>query len=190
VDPVPDPLLLRKSGSAGNRSRDLWICSQELWPLDHQLTSPTSGGRSVGIVRLRTKCHGVLILVLVVETLIRSRWLGYVLLSTTSTVQCVQLERSIPTSVGQTVLQTSKEISLLLQDPKLHYGFQKNPSVETILSQIFQSPFANNICLETILLLFSPMILGLLSSLFPSYFSAKILFVFLISPMYATYIIH
>jgi hypothetical protein len=35
VDPIPDPLLLRKSGSAGNRTRDLWICSQELWPLDH-----------------------------------------------------------------------------------------------------------------------------------------------------------
>jgi hypothetical protein len=39
VHPVPDPLLLRKSGSAGNRSWDLWICSQKLWPLDH------SGGR-------------------------------------------------------------------------------------------------------------------------------------------------
>jgi hypothetical protein len=36
VDPIPDPLLLRKSGSAGNRTRDLWICSQELWPLDHR----------------------------------------------------------------------------------------------------------------------------------------------------------
>jgi hypothetical protein len=36
VDPVPDPLLLRKSGSAGNRTRDLWISSQELWPLDHR----------------------------------------------------------------------------------------------------------------------------------------------------------
>jgi hypothetical protein len=35
VDPVPDPLLLRKSGSAGNRTRDLCICSQKLWPLDH-----------------------------------------------------------------------------------------------------------------------------------------------------------
>jgi hypothetical protein len=33
VDPVPDPLLLRKSGSAGNGTRDPWICSQELWPL-------------------------------------------------------------------------------------------------------------------------------------------------------------
>jgi hypothetical protein len=36
VDPVPDPLLHRKSGSAGNRTRDLWICSQELWLLDHR----------------------------------------------------------------------------------------------------------------------------------------------------------
>jgi hypothetical protein len=36
VDPVPDPLLLRKSGSAGNRTWDLWICNQEIWPLDHR----------------------------------------------------------------------------------------------------------------------------------------------------------
>jgi hypothetical protein len=36
VEPVPDPPLLRKSGSAGNRIRGLWICSQELWPLDHR----------------------------------------------------------------------------------------------------------------------------------------------------------
>jgi hypothetical protein len=36
VDPVPDPLLLRNSGSTGNRAWDLWICSQELWPLDHR----------------------------------------------------------------------------------------------------------------------------------------------------------
>jgi hypothetical protein len=33
VDPVLDPLLPRKSGNAGNRTRDLWICSH--WPLDH-----------------------------------------------------------------------------------------------------------------------------------------------------------
>jgi hypothetical protein len=30
VDPVPDPLLLRKHGTAGNRTRDLWTCSQKL----------------------------------------------------------------------------------------------------------------------------------------------------------------
>jgi hypothetical protein len=36
VDSVPDPLLLRKCGSAGNRTRDLWICNQEPWPLDHR----------------------------------------------------------------------------------------------------------------------------------------------------------
>jgi hypothetical protein len=36
VDSIPDPLLLRKSGSTRNRTRNLWICSQELWPLDHR----------------------------------------------------------------------------------------------------------------------------------------------------------
>jgi hypothetical protein len=36
VDPVPDPLHLRKCGSAENRSRDICICSQELWALDHR----------------------------------------------------------------------------------------------------------------------------------------------------------
>jgi hypothetical protein len=36
MDPVPDPLLLRKCGSAENRTRDLRIWSQELWPLDHR----------------------------------------------------------------------------------------------------------------------------------------------------------
>jgi hypothetical protein len=36
VDPVPDTLLLRKSGSTGNRTRDVWVSSQELWPLDHK----------------------------------------------------------------------------------------------------------------------------------------------------------
>jgi hypothetical protein len=30
VDPVLDPRLLRKCESAGNRTWDLWICSQEL----------------------------------------------------------------------------------------------------------------------------------------------------------------
>jgi hypothetical protein len=30
VDPISDPLLLRQSGNARNRPRDLWICSQEL----------------------------------------------------------------------------------------------------------------------------------------------------------------
>jgi hypothetical protein len=30
VDPIPDPLALRKSGSMVNWTWDLWICSQEL----------------------------------------------------------------------------------------------------------------------------------------------------------------
>jgi hypothetical protein len=43
VDPVPDPLLLRKSGNAENRIRTSGSVSQELWPLDHRggLLSPT-----------------------------------------------------------------------------------------------------------------------------------------------------
>jgi hypothetical protein len=34
VDPVPDPLPLRKSGGTENRTRDPWLCIQELRPLD------------------------------------------------------------------------------------------------------------------------------------------------------------
>jgi hypothetical protein len=45
VDPVPDLLLFRKSGRAGNRTRDLWICSQKLWALDH-----TDGRRYIAII--------------------------------------------------------------------------------------------------------------------------------------------
>jgi hypothetical protein len=36
VDPVSDPLLFRKSGSAGNRTRDLSVCSLKLWLLYHR----------------------------------------------------------------------------------------------------------------------------------------------------------
>jgi hypothetical protein len=35
MDSIPAPLLFRISGSAGNQTRDFWVCSQELWPLDH-----------------------------------------------------------------------------------------------------------------------------------------------------------
>jgi hypothetical protein len=36
VDPVPNQLLLRKSGSAGNQTRDLCISGQKLWPLEYR----------------------------------------------------------------------------------------------------------------------------------------------------------
>jgi hypothetical protein len=36
VGPVPDPLVLWKSGSARNRTRDFWVCSEELSPLDQR----------------------------------------------------------------------------------------------------------------------------------------------------------
>jgi hypothetical protein len=47
MDPVPDPLILRKSGSAGNRTRVLWVCSQELWPLDHRYTHTHTHTRGI-----------------------------------------------------------------------------------------------------------------------------------------------
>jgi hypothetical protein len=34
-EPRSRPTTSQKICSAGNRTRDLWICSQELWPLDH-----------------------------------------------------------------------------------------------------------------------------------------------------------
>jgi hypothetical protein len=33
VDPVPGALFLRKFGSGRNQTHDLWICSQEIWPI-------------------------------------------------------------------------------------------------------------------------------------------------------------
>jgi hypothetical protein len=51
VDLVPDTLLLRKSGSGGNRTRDLWVCSQELLPNAAEIpvaAVPTSESRSGG----------------------------------------------------------------------------------------------------------------------------------------------
>jgi hypothetical protein len=51
VDPVPGPLFLRKSGSAGNRARVHWIWGQELWPLDHRGS----------LDRLRSKSYGVFV---------------------------------------------------------------------------------------------------------------------------------
>jgi hypothetical protein len=36
MNPVSDRLLLRKSGSTENRTRDLWMCSKGHWPLDHR----------------------------------------------------------------------------------------------------------------------------------------------------------
>jgi hypothetical protein len=45
VDPAPKPTTFKKSGRFGNRTRDLWICSQKLWPLDH-----TGGSKFIGSV--------------------------------------------------------------------------------------------------------------------------------------------
>jgi hypothetical protein len=51
VDPVPEPLLLRKSGRAGNQTRDLWIWSQKLLTTSTQRRS-TSSCNTILITRL------------------------------------------------------------------------------------------------------------------------------------------
>jgi len=56
VDPVPDPLLLRKSGSAGDRTRDLCICSQKLWPLDHRGGLKSTKGAEICVLTYFTTC--------------------------------------------------------------------------------------------------------------------------------------
>jgi hypothetical protein len=57
VDPVPGPLLLRKSGSTGNQTQDLWICGQEQQrvhiksvALVHEQTIPSGRRLSVKLV--------------------------------------------------------------------------------------------------------------------------------------------
>jgi hypothetical protein len=52
VDPVPDPLLLRKSRSAGYRTWDLCVSIKELSPLDHR------GGRHESKAIPFTGCWG------------------------------------------------------------------------------------------------------------------------------------
>jgi hypothetical protein len=51
VDPVPDPLLLRISSSAGIWTWDLWICSEKLWSLDNR-----GDRRDVTIPRIGVQC--------------------------------------------------------------------------------------------------------------------------------------
>jgi hypothetical protein len=77
MDPVPDPLLLRKSGSAGNRTRGLGVCSQELWPRDHRR------GRSKVIRYIISSC--VIILLKGVEV---SWWWSWWSKSSSSSSSC------------------------------------------------------------------------------------------------------
>jgi hypothetical protein len=64
VDSVSDPLLLIKCGSTGNRTRDLWISSQKLRPLDHR------GGRPVCLFVYCTSLGWQM--VMIVEQLVES----------------------------------------------------------------------------------------------------------------------
>jgi hypothetical protein len=62
---IIEELLERKSSGTGKEQRINGRGDPSRWPRDTlypqklALTSPTSDGRSVGIVRLRTKSHGV-----------------------------------------------------------------------------------------------------------------------------------
>jgi hypothetical protein len=49
VDPVPDPLLVRKSGRARNRT-------QELWPLDHRGGQKTTVASKNGSTEMSRNC--------------------------------------------------------------------------------------------------------------------------------------
>jgi hypothetical protein len=40
LDPVSEKLFLRKSDSARNRTRNIWVRSEELWPLGHKGRPP------------------------------------------------------------------------------------------------------------------------------------------------------
>jgi hypothetical protein len=55
VDPVPDPLLLRKSGSTGNRTRTSGSVARN-WPLDHRGSQILIMGnlQSIKLWRLKT----------------------------------------------------------------------------------------------------------------------------------------
>jgi hypothetical protein len=57
VDAVPDPLVLRISGSAGNRAQDLWICSQGLWPLDHRCGPASVTPPDISVSSIYIKCN-------------------------------------------------------------------------------------------------------------------------------------
>jgi hypothetical protein len=58
VDPVPGPLLCRKFGSAGNRTQDLWVSSQEIigrkssGPMSIEVRLPTVGIRRADHTKL------------------------------------------------------------------------------------------------------------------------------------------
>jgi hypothetical protein len=61
VDTVPDPLLLRISDSAGNRTQVIWVRSQELWPLDHR------GGIRLVTIIIRDDVTSICVVANVVE---------------------------------------------------------------------------------------------------------------------------
>jgi hypothetical protein len=71
-----EELLGRNKRGSGQENRDYcrrdpsrWSCST-IYPQKLALTSPSRGGRSVGIIRSRTKATGILLLLLVVVVVV------------------------------------------------------------------------------------------------------------------------
>jgi hypothetical protein len=79
-----------------------------------------------------------------------------------------------------------REIARLLWKSKVHYRVRKLRPPFHILSQLIQSTPFQTSSLRSILILFSHLCRCLASSLFPSGFPTKIVYVFLMSPIRST----
>jgi hypothetical protein len=72
ADPIPDPLL-RISGSTGNEPQNFWICSQELWPLDHRGSQKVTY-KIVNCIWTFSSCKGVLDVCLLIQECFILAW--------------------------------------------------------------------------------------------------------------------
>jgi hypothetical protein len=104
VDPVPDPLLLIKSGSAENRTRNIWVLSLDLWPQEHKavLSLSSTGIWNSFLVQLELK------LATVKGASTFTRWGAICWFVTAGTLVCNQLRvrysrNHFPSSLGTTV---------------------------------------------------------------------------------------